>query len=681
MNQMKRILLLVFINVINNLLIIPLCMGQNLVEGVIEDVFEELSVNNDVENVDWQDELEELVTYRTDPLNLNKATRSQLEQFPFLNDYQIEQLLAYVYFHRELKSIYELQLIKGMDRETINRLFPFICVRPVNNSSFQLKSLLRSIRKYGKHELLTRLDIPFYERKGYQHTYLGPSVYNSVKYSFRYSDRLYAGIVGEKDAGEPFAALHNKKGYDYYSFYLFLQRWGWLKSLAVGNYRLSFGQGLVVSNDFLMGKSLYASSYTSRSKGIRKHSSTDEVNYFRGVAATAMLSECWEVSAFYSHRSMDGTIENGEITSIYKTGLHRSEKEADKKHAFTLQLTGGNVSYQQGRIKLGITGIYYFFDRFYLPELTGYSTYNIHGNRFYNIGVDYAYRFGRFSFQGETAKGKQGWASLNRLCYLFGDDNTLMLLQRFYSYDYWAMFARSFGEGSYVQNEQGYYAGIDVHPFAHWKLFASFDLFSFPWKRYRISKTGSHGMDATLQVTYFPQDSLSMYVKYRYKQKERNVSGSGGSITLPFHHHQLRYRIDYAVNKNFNIRTTLDYNHFYFKNQVREKGYQATQMFRVGLWQTKLAIQMQGSYFHTDGYDSRVYVSEKGLLYTFYTPSFQGEGFRFSAHLRYDLNTHWMFIGKLGGTCYLDRNEIGSGNDLILGNKKLDVQFQLRVKF
>ncbi len=58
-----------------------------------------------------------------------------------------------------------------------------------------------------KNELLTRFDIPLYKRKGYEHTYLGPSVYNSVKYSFRYSDRLYAGVVAEKDAGEPLGAF------------------------------------------------------------------------------------------------------------------------------------------------------------------------------------------------------------------------------------------------------------------------------------------------------------------------------------------------------------------------------------------------------------------------------------------------------------------------------------------
>jgi hypothetical protein len=501
-----------------------------------------------------------------------------------------------------------------------------------------------------------------------------------VKYSFRYSDRLYAGVVAEKDAGEPFAALHNRCGYDYYSFYLLLKNCGRLKALAVGNYRLSFGQGLVVSTDYLIGKTIYASSFNNRSSGIKKHSSTDEYNYFRGVAATVALSRHWDVSGFYSHRSLDGVVTDGEITSVYKTGLHRSQKEADKKHLFTLQLTGGNISYQQNRIKLGITGIYYVFNRPYEPELTGYSKYNLHGNNFYNLGVDYAYRWHRFSFQGETAVGKQGWASLNRLQYSPVQDVHLMLIHRFYSYNYWAMFAHSFGEGSTIQNEQGYYLGLETSPFAYWKFFASFDLFSFPWKRYRINKS-SRGMDGLVQATFTPRANLSMELKYRYKQKERDLTGSKGTLTLPIFHHQFRYRLNYSFKDVFSSRTTLDYNHFHSQDRAADIGYQVTQMISSQLPWARLFADVQGSYFSTDSYDSRVYASEKGLLYTFYTPSFQGSGFRCSVRLRYELNKHWLFITKFGETIYLDRNEIGSGNDLIRGNKKADIQMQLRIKF
>lgn len=651
----------------------------------MEEVLEDLSVNNDINNsvnsLNWENELEELSNRLQEPVNLNSATREQLEQFPFLSDIQIEHLLAYIYIHGQMETIYELQLVEELDRQTIQYLLPFVCIKAINNEpAFRWKTMLKDAGRYGKNEVLTRLDIPFYKRKGYEHTYLGPSVYNSVKYTFRYRDQLYAGGVAEKDAGEPFAALHNRYGYDYYSFYLLLQNCGRLKSLAVGNYRLSFGQGLVMSTDYLMGKTIYASSFNNHSAGIKRHSSTDEYNYFRGVATTVALTKRLSVSAFYSHRNMDGVVTDGEITSVYKTGLHRSRKEADKKNLLTSQLTGGNVSYQQNHIRLGITGVYYVFNRPYEPELTGYSKYNIHGNHFYNLGIDYAYRWRRFSFQGETAIGKQGWASLNRLQYSPVQDIQFILIHRFYSYDYWAMYAHSFGEGSTVQNEQGYYVGLETTPFSHWRFFVSFDLFSFPWKKYRINKP-SRGTDGLIQATFTPRTNLSMYLKYRYKQKERDLTGSKGTLTLPIFHHQLRYRLNYSLNDVFSSRTTLDYNHFHSQDRAATKGYQVTQMISSQLPWTRLFADVQGSYFCTDDYDSRVYVSEKGLLYTFYTPSFQGRGFRCAVRLRYELNKHWLFITKFGETIYLNRNEIGSGNDLIYGNKKADIQMQLRIKF
>ena len=682
---MKTTQLLRLISIINSLFIIPACSAQNPSENLIEEVLEDLSVNNDINNsvnsLNWENELEELSNRLQEPVNLNSATREQLEQFPFLSDIQIEHLLAYIYIHGQMETIYELQLVEELDRQTIQYLLPFVCIKAINNEpAFRWKTMLKDAGRYGKNEVLTRLDIPFYKRKGYEHTYLGPSVYNSVKYTFRYRDQLYAGGVAEKDAGEPFAALHNRYGYDYYSFYLLLQNCGRLKSLAVGNYRLSFGQGLVMSTDYLMGKTIYASSFNNRSAGIKRHSSTDEYNYFRGVATTVALTKRLSVSAFYSHRNMDGVVTDGEITSVYKTGLHRSRKEADKKNLLTSQLTGGNVSYQQNHIRLGITGVYYVFNRPYEPELTGYSKYNIHGNHFYNLGIDYAYRWRRFSFQGETAIGKQGWASLNRLQYSPVQDIQFMLIHRFYSYDYWAMYAHSFGEGSTVQNEQGYYVGLETTPFSHWRFFVSFDLFSFPWKKYRINKP-SRGTDGLIQATFTPRTNLSMYLKYRYKQKERDLTGSKGTLTLPIFHHQLRYRLNYSLNDVFSSRTTLDYNHFHSQDRAATKGYQVTQMISSQLPWTRLFADVQGSYFCTDDYDSRVYVSEKGLLYTFYIPSFQGRGFRCAVRLRYELNKHWLFITKFGETIYLNRNEIGSGNDLIYGNKKADIQMQLRIKF
>ena len=102
-------------------------------------------------------------------------------------------------------------------------------------------------------------------------------MYHSLRYSFRYGDRLQVGVTGEKDAGEPFFALHDRQGYDYYSFYLLLKGWGRLETLAVGNYRVSFGQGLVLGNGFGLGKTFSLATAEYRTEGFRKHSSSDTV--------------------------------------------------------------------------------------------------------------------------------------------------------------------------------------------------------------------------------------------------------------------------------------------------------------------------------------------------------------------------------------------------------------------
>ena len=659
------------------LLISYFCNAQNSLNNSFENLLEDLSTSDiEEESRNWENELQELTELINNPVNLNTATREQLEQFPFLNDQQIENILAYIYIHGQMQSIYELQLVEEMNQQAIEILLPFVCVKPVDN--VKKAFTLRQLSKYGKHEIITRFDVPFYTRKGYEKTYLGPSVYNSVRYGFHYSDKLYAGVTAEKDAGEPLGALHNKKGYDFYSCHLLIKDVGRLKTLAAGNYRLNFGQGLVLGNGSMFGKIADFSSFTFRETGIRKHSSTDEYNYFRGGATTVKLND-WEISAFYSHRLLDGVIKENEITSIYKTGLHRSQKEADKMNLFTTQLTGGNVTYQGKRFKMGATGVYYFFDRPYEPELKGYSKYNLHGNHFYNLGMNYKYRWHRLSVQGEAAIGKSGQAFVNQVQYSFSQSYQLMLIHRYYTHDYWAMFAGSFSESG-VQNENGWYVAASTIPFKDWKFSASLDLFSFPWWKYRISKP-SWGMDGLVQAEYTPVQNINMLVNYRYKRKERDVTGTKGEVTLPTSHHRLRYRLSYLPLPLLLLRTSVDYNRFSQQEKEASQGYQLTQMISWQLPWLPLKAELQGSYFHTDNYDSRVYIYEKGMLYSFYTPSFQGEGVRLAVHLRSDIGKYWMLIAKFGETAYFDRDEIGSGNDLIRGNKKADVQMQLRLKF
>lgn len=272
--------------------------AQNKSSLLLNDNLEQLAM--DGLEVDWQNQLEELQFISENPINLNIATKGQLEQLPFLSDLQIENILAYVYINGEMQTIYELQLVEEMDRRTIELLLPYVCVKPVEE--VERFPSFKQLLKYGKNEVLTRLDIPFYQRKGYQTTYLGPSLYHSLRYQYRYGDYLQAGILGEKDAGEPFFALHNKKGYDHYSYYVVLGHLGKVKTLALGNYRLSFGQGLVLNSSFKLGKTFSLTSAQYRANGIKKHSSADEYNYFKGIATTVNLLPSLDLSASFCVR-------------------------------------------------------------------------------------------------------------------------------------------------------------------------------------------------------------------------------------------------------------------------------------------------------------------------------------------------------------------------------------------
>ena len=86
------------------------------------------------------------------------------------------------------------------------------------------------------------------------------------------------------------------------------------------------------------------------------------------------------------------------------------------------------------------------------------------------------------------------------------------------------------------------------------------------------------------------------------------------------------------------------------------------------------------AYFNTDGFDSRIYVYEKGPLYSFNFPSFYGEGIRYSLFVRADFSKNLMLIAKLATTNYFDRNTIGTGLRKINRSSMTDLDLQLRLK-
>ena len=86
-------------------------------------------------------------------------------------------------------------------------------------------------------------------------------------------------------------------------------------------------------------------------------------------------------------------------------------------------------------------------------------------------------------------------------------------------------------------------------------------------------------------------------------------------------------------------------------------------------------------YFHTDSYDSRVYLYESGPLYSYGFSQYSGEGIRYWLMARAEISRRLILTAKFGTTDYFDRSVIGTSYQQIDGSSQSDLDLQFRYKF
>ena len=661
-------------------------------EQIIANIFEKLTAESE-ETIDYESFYDDLMFCAENPINLNQTNREELEKLQFLSEIQIENILSYVYDNGELKTIYELQLIEGLDMTDIRRILPFVRLGEADDS--RVKLYWNELIKYGKNQLMFRLDKGVETKEGYQFLpnedvnspsvnptqYLGNELYNSVKYRFHYKDRIQVGFTGEKDAGEQFWGNENK-GYDFYSFHAQLNKFGKFKTIVLGDFRANFGQGLVLHPEFGMGKSSYVLNVTPRSSGLKKYSSTDEYNYFRGGGVTLKLGK-YEVSAFYSNKMIDGDTVNGTFSSIIKTGYHRTLDELSKKQTVNQIIVGGNVTYTNMNLQLGVTAVHTELDNNLIPDKSVYNYFYFSGKRQTTGGIFYRYRWKKLNLFGETAITENGsLATLNGCYFSPVSQVSLVVLQRYYSPEYDTFYASSFAETSKINNESGLYLGAEVRPFRKWKLAAYADSYRFPWPKYGIDAP-SVGNDYLFQADFVPKRNMSMYWRFKYEEKQSNLSTSGTvmPMVVPVKKASLRYQIIYLY-ENFSLKNVLEGN---LSTQAQSEwtyGIIASQDVSYNFSKIPLKIDLRFQFFDAQNYENRFYSYEKDVLYAFSIPMYYGLGSRYYLNIQYDITKQLSVWFKIAQTVYADdRESLSSGNETISGNRKTDVRFLLKWEF
>jgi hypothetical protein len=592
---------------------------------------------------------------RSRPLPLNSATEQELLRIPLLSADDASRIVNWRSSKGLIGSAPDLEAVIGTDNA--RRVAPFL--------SFDLPKSTKQTGD-GKGFQGNAYGRVYWEtppRRGIQTgKYEGENrrIYSRVQAS---GPNYGASIVQESDIGE-------SDSMDFLSFSVYAERIGIVSRVVAGNYRLSFGQGL------LFGQGRYFSKGTDAVDGVllfsdavRPYTSTSEDNFMQGAAVTLDPGP-FAVTAFTSHSKLDATITDGVATSVSATGYHRTISEQAKKDNLPLNANGVNLRYRyrSGRLSAGVGGTLADY-RYGIP--VDWLRDRGQERRAGSVEANVVYRdvqaFGEAAFSQEP----------DAVSWIFGIEApvgpgvTGVASVRRYAVGYYSPFAGAFAErGGDGANEEGFYLGLNARVLRNLEVGASYDMFRFP----ELSDTyalPSSGHDSRLYFTWKQSPAMTLSGLYQHKQKEETLTQTedGGWLQyvmpVPKTTNRLQLNLETKVSPVFTFRTRGECKSVesrYASGYQTDRGWLAYGQLKSNFG--RLAISTRYTRFNTDSYDSAIYAYEDDLPLVYSLGTFYGRGHAMFILMNYEPVRNFRLAAKFETTWYADRSTYGSGNDL-----------------
>jgi DNA uptake protein ComE-like DNA-binding protein len=660
---------------------------------------ENLSETLENESADYTNLIGNLDYYINNPIDLNTATQEEIETLGLVSSIQIANLLSHIEHFGKLISIYELQEIDGFDLKTIYALLPYVHVSDqLNSGHFDYKEML----KQGKHEFILRTQQVLEPQLGYQPIdsatyaenpnarYLGSPQRIFVRYRFTYSRFISFGIIGEKDAGEEFFRETQKQGFDYYAGHLCIRNKGMIKSLIIGDYQVSFGQGLVAWTGFAFGKTSDALAIRRSGLGIRPYMSTDENRFFRG-AAVSFQKGYFEATVFGSVKRRDANISSIDsagqelmTSSLQTSGLHSIPREIENKDVLLEKIAGGHFSLKRKTFQLGIGGLINGYNINLQRNLSLYNQFAFSSQKNAIVGMDYDWTIFNLHFFGEIARSANGGIAIcNGLIAGLDPRFAISINQRWLERNYQNNYGNAFAESSALNNEKGIYIGINSKISRKITLNTYIDRTRFAWLRYRLDAP-SFGSDFLFQINYTPDKKKDCYFRYRRRNLFINSSEEDSPLDpiVPVFQDNFRFNFQYPLGKSFRLSSRVESVIYRQGKSKKENGFLIWQEITYRHVGSKLAVTGRYALFQTDSYDTRIYGYESDVLYAFSIPALYNKGSRVYLLINWNLNRYCEVWLRLAQTFYSNQQTISTGSlNAIQGNTKTEAKVQLRLKF
>ena len=659
--------------------------------------------------------------YKTHPLNLNKAKKEELAELLLLTDIQINNLLKHIEKNGYLVSIYELQSIDGFDLATIKKIIPFVFVSDNFNSAF---FSTKEMFKDGKHEFVTRFQRILEPQAGYNVSdsvknikpnsyYLGDPNRIFARYSFQYNNNVSFVLAGEKDVGEQFGIGGSKvdtifsndgsggkrieykqtKGFDFYSGHIAIRNIKSIKTLVIGDYQATFGQGLTLWQGFAFGKSASPMNIKRYGMGIKPYRSFDENRFFRGAAGTFRIKD-FELTGLASYKKIDAnatiidTLNNGEIdvvgiSSLELGGLHNTNALMQDKGIISQTILGANAAYNKRNLHIGLTAQNMHLSAELIKSPSLYNQYDFQGKNNLVGGLDYNYVFKNTNLFGEFAVSANGGKAFCQGMIVALDPKlTFSAHYRHFEKNFQNLFGNAISENTLPQNEKSLYIGMEAKLLKSLTFSLFFDQYKFDYLKSSASAP-SIGRDVFAQINYTPTKKIDMYFRFRHRTKFVNTTDDNFYDYLsPYVQYNYRYNLSAQITPDVKFKSRIEFTHVDKATEPDEDGVAFVQDIIYKKLKFPFTFTLRYAVFDTKSYDSRVYTYENDVLYSYSVPALYYKGQRAYFIVNWDITRNFEIWVRVASTIYDNQNSqsIGSLNQ-IDSNHKTELKLQARLKF
>ena len=631
---------------------------------------EDLMQDEDSESENDYD-IHQLRNFIKHPIDLNGP---DLEQLALIDPLLISNLSAYRKVLGDIIDIHELQAVPGFNITVIKLILPYITIKKENLTV----SNLREILSKGEHSFLIRPTLTPEMKEGYKSStkqqFNGSPTAIFMRYKYNYRNLLQFGFIGDKDDGEKL--LVNGLLPDFVSYHLFAKGLGIIKSIAFGDYTVNLGQGLIHWQSQAFRKSSSVINIKRQSDVLRPYHSAGEYNFLRGLASTLSRGKS-ECTIFFSSKKLNANVENGIITSVSTTGLHRTESEIKDRNRAAVFSGGVGLKQSINSGHIGFNSVHHIYSLPFYKKIEPYNLYSIKGKSWTNISADYSYTYRNFHLFGELASDSRlSKAYINGVMSSLSQSLDVALLHRWINKSYQSVFGNSFTENTMPVNEKGFYAGISLKPHSEWKIDLYADLFSFPWLKYRLNAP-AQGLAYLIQVSYKPNRQTEIYSRFRYRLKPLNLD-SGEDLIIPGSQQIQNWRtqVNFQVSKTIMLRTRAEiciFSHQYMDAPI--SGYLFYTDVTIKPVNSIVSGNVRFQVFEAESYDTRIYAYENDVDFVSSTPGFYYNGircylnFRAIMKVKFLSNKQLIVNFKAATTVYNNILSTGNGPDFISGNR------------